>query len=135
MAALDDIFVSGKELDAELLGTALKPLLRIDEDALQIRPLRAWRTLSAKGKIGAYLLARKAMVARGLLEDDRASPTEVIQNVGLPEGTVHPTLKRMYESRPQLLQRDSESKYSVPGWAVHDVVDLISSESGGRNGQ
>jgi hypothetical protein len=128
MTALDEIFVSGKELDAELLGTVLKPLLRIDEDALQIRPLQAWRTLSAKAKIGAFLLARKAMRARGDLEDERASPAEIIENVGLPAGTVHPTLKRMYESRPQLLQRDGDSKYWVPGWAVRDVADVISRE-------
>ena len=135
MTALDEIFVRGEELDAELLGTVLKPLLKIDQDALQIRPLQAWRTLSAKTKIGAYLLARKAMRARGLLEDETASPAEIVQNVGLPAGTVHPTLKRMYESRPQLLQRDGRSKYSVPGWAVHDVAELISKELGERHGQ
>jgi hypothetical protein len=128
MSPLDELLVSGGELDQELVSTVLKPVLRIDKDSLGIRPQDAWRRLSARARIGAYLLARKAMAALGLLEDERCRPAEVIRNTGLPSGTVYPTLKDMFESRPQLVDKSADSRYSVPGWAVRELADLISQE-------
>jgi hypothetical protein len=135
MSTLDELIVNGEELDQELLGSILKPVLRIDRQGLGIRPQAGWRKLSAKAKVGAFLLARKVMVALHLLEDGKVRPADVIKNVGLPAGTVHPALKELYEARPQLVDKDNASRYWVPGWAVHDLADLISGELEARLGQ
>ena len=128
MSTLEELLVSGDQLDQELVSTVLRPVLRIDRDNLAIRPEEGWTRLSAKAKVGAYLLARKAMVALGLLQDEGSRPAEIIRATGLPRGTVHPTLKDMFESRPKLVDKAAESSYWVPGWAVRDVADVISRE-------
>lgn len=129
MSTLEELVVSGDELDQELVTTVLKPVLRIDRDKVGIRPQDAWRKLSARGRVGAYLLARKAMVALALLEDERCRPAEIIRATGLPRGTVYPVLKEMFESRPQLVDKAADSSYWIAGWAVRDVADLISREA------
>lgn len=126
MADLEDLLVSGAELDRQLVIGVLKPVLGIDPKAMRVRPAERWNDLSARGKILAYLLARKAMKALELpIEAEAALPLEIIGETGIPKGTVYPHLKGLYEARPQLVDRDSESRYWVPDWAVSNACDVI----------
>jgi hypothetical protein len=126
----EDLLVSGEELDRQLLVKALAPYVRIEKETLSIRPLTPWRSLTAKAKIVAYLLTRKGMRAHGMTDDETCSPADVINATGIPSGSVHPALKSMFESRPQLVERDSRSRYWVPNWAVQDAVTMLTKESG-----
>lgn len=126
MAELKDLLVSGRELDEALVASVLKPVLRIDEETAGIRPQGGWRKASNEAKILSYLLARKAMTALGLeIGQEAASPREIIAATGLPRGSVHPTLKALYERRPQAVERDSASRYWVPNWAVDEACSII----------
>ena len=129
MADLEDLLVSGAELDRQLVAGVLKSVLGIDKDSLRVRPGERWNGLSARAKILAYFLARKAMMALGLpLSQEETAPLLVASETGIPRGTVYPTLKELYESRPQLVERDDESRYWVPDWAVKNACDLIAAE-------
>lgn len=123
--SFEDLLVSADELDAELLSTALKPFVRIERETLRIRPQAAWRALTVKGKIVAFLLARKAMRALGLVKSESCLPGEIIRETGLPAGSVHPSLKVLYESRPQIVDRDSESRYWIPNWGIDEAISVI----------
>lgn len=126
MTSLDELLVSGEELDKELVGGVLKPLLRIDRETCGIRPQATWRSATNQVRVLAFLLARKAMIALQLgLDREAASPAEIIRQTGLPSGSVYPTLKELYERRPQLVDKDDNSRYCVPGWAVADACEVI----------
>ena len=128
MTAFDDLLISSKEIDQELVAGVLKPLLRIDRDTRAIRPQAAWRQVSNDARILAYLLARKAMIALNLpLEREAATPSEVTAATGIPAGSVNPSLKGLYERRPQLVDKDEASRYLVPSWAVDNACDYIKS--------
>ena len=129
MDSLEDLLVSGAELDRELVAGVLKPVLRIDKVSLRIRPAERWNGLTARARILAYLLARKAMIALGLdVQQEAVAPLQIVSETGTPKGTVAPTLKSLYESRPQLVERDTESRYFVPDWAVNNACDVIKAE-------
>jgi 3-oxoacyl-(acyl-carrier-protein) synthase len=133
MDDFDDLFIKGQEVDRQLVGGILKPLLQIEQETCGIRPRQAWRRASNEVKLLAYLLARKAMVAHGLqLEREAAAPSEVIAATGIPSGSVHPTLKGLYESRPQLVDKDESRRYFVPSWAVDAVSDYVHSHLDSR---
>jgi hypothetical protein len=126
VADLEDLLVSGAELDRQLVAGVLKPVLGIDPKAVRVRTAERWNDLTTRGKILAYLLARKAMKALELpLDAEAAAPLRIIGETGIPKGTVHPQLKGLYEGRPQLVDRDSESRYWIPDWAVSNACDVI----------
>jgi len=129
MTDLGDLLVSGAELDRQLVAGVLKPVLGIDKDSLRVRPGERWNDLSARAKILAFLLGRKAMIALGLsIPQEAVAPLQIIAETGIPKGTVAPKLKVLYESRPQLVDRDAQSRYWVPDWAVNNVCDIIKAE-------
>lgn len=130
MSSLDDLFVETAELDRELIGTVLKPYLVIDRSTLAIRPQARWRTASNRARVIAYLMARKAMRAHGAItvEAERVLPGQIISATGLPRGSVYPTLKELYDARPQVVDKDSRSNYWVPDWAVQAACDMLQEE-------
>jgi hypothetical protein len=131
VSSLDDLFVEAAELDRELIGTVLKPYLVIDRSTLAIRPQARWRTASNKARIIAYLLARKAMRAHGAITRDaeRVAPGQITNATGLPRGSVYPTLKELYEARPQVVDKDTRANYWVPDWAVQSACDILQGEN------
>ena len=124
---LEDLVVSGKDLDKELVAEVLSPYLRLDKDACSIRPLGPWNELNAKEKILLYLIARKAMVALGFdLGKEGATPNEVIQDTGLKKGTVHPVLRDLLTDR--MVDQSKDKRYSVPNYAIERIKNMLSHE-------
>lgn len=132
MPGLEDLLVSGVELDKELLASVLSPLVRIDREAVQPRFTPKWRDLDASGKIGVYLLARKAMAALGLLpSEEEATPyTQICKETGIKEGTVAPTLARLRDER--LVDQTAAKKYFVPNFAIEFWRTSLESLKGGK---
>ena len=129
MAKLEDLLIDAQEMDQELVAGILSPMLRIDKQSCTIRPQSAWRNVSNEVRILSYLLARKAMRALHLpLEREEAPPAEIIAATGIPAGSVYPSLKGLYERRPQLVDKDASSRYSVPPWAVDVACQYIQSQ-------
>ena len=121
---LEDLLVSGKELDRKLVNEILSPYLRIDKDTCAIRPLSTWADLKAYVKVLLYLVARKAMVALSLsLPEESASATEIMQDTGLRKGTVNPILRRFFGDR--ILEQTEEKRYYIPNHALEQVKALI----------
>ena len=131
---LEDLVVSGKELDKKLVAEILSPYLRLDKDACGIRPLEPWNELNANEKILLYLTARKAMKAIGFdLEEEGATPKEVIHGTGLKKGTAYPALRNLLNDR--VIDQSKDERYWVPNHAVERIKNMLSYEQrGGKSG-
>ena len=135
MPGLEDLLVSGMELDRELLASVLSPFTRIDKEAIQPRFTPKWRELDVRGKIGVYLLASKAMTALGLLPaEEEATPyTQICKETGIKEGTVAPTLARLRDER--LVDQTATKKYFVPNFAIEFWRASLESLKGGKKSE
>lgn len=122
---LENLLVSGKELDRKLVAEILSPYLKIDKETCNIRPLSTWNDVKAYIKILLFLIARKAMKALGLdLPEEATSPAEVIRSTGLKSGTVHPGLRLLLDHY-RVVEQNADGKYYVPNHAIEKVKVMI----------
>jgi len=123
--SLNDLVVSGREINTELVAEILGPFVRLDADSSDILPTTAWAGLPPEAKILLYLLARKAMVALQMsIPGEGATPQEIEKSTGVVGGTLRPKLKKMLGAR--LLARGDDSRYLVPNHAMEAVKIHIS---------
>jgi len=126
MAELEDLVVSGEELDKKLVAEILAPYVRLDKDKCSIRPTEGWVRLSEEQKILIYLLARKAMLALSFgLTAEGATASEVVQETGVKKGTAHPALRKLLDAT-RLLQQSKDGRYSVPNYAIPQIKSMLS---------
>lgn len=126
MAELEDLVVSGEELDQKLVAEILEPYLRLDKDKCGIRPTEGWLRLSEEQKILVYLLARKAMVALNFgLTAEGATASEVVQETGVKKGTAHPALRKLLLV-DRFLEQSQDGRYSVTNYAIPQIKSMLS---------
>lgn len=123
MDPLEELIVSGKELNRELVAGVLKPFLRIDGATCTIIPDVRWQKLSNEAKVLLFLLARKAMVACDLpLDHEGATPAEIEKETDVKGGSIRPILKKLYEQKT--LSKSSDGRYFVPNYSLERVKNL-----------
>lgn len=126
MNTLDELVVSGAELDKELLATLLFPFIRLDKDDSSVRPTSRWKNLNQQQQILLYLLARKAMWALPdfNLDKETAAPILIGEMTGAGKSTrgqLNSLLKK------KLVNRTASGKYYVPNYALEAVKEIIQS--------
>jgi hypothetical protein len=125
MTKLEDLIVSGSDMDRELLGEILAPYVRLDKERCGVRPTEKWDELGTEEKILLYLVARKAMVALGFpIDNEEAAASEVINQTGLKAGTAYPTLRVLLQQR-LIDQPGKRSGYLVPNHALGKVKSIL----------
>jgi len=125
MTELEDLVVSGEELDKKLAAEILVTYVRLDKDKRGIRPTEGWIGLSEEQKILVYLLARKAMLALNFdLTAEGATAGEVVQDTGVKKGTAHPALRKLLGNR--FLEQSEKGRYSVPNYAIPQIKSILS---------
>lgn len=125
MAELEDLVISGAELDKKLVAETLMPYLQLDQDSCDIRPTKEWKQLSQEQKILSYLLARKAMVALHFnIAEEAVKASEVIGATGLKSGTVYPALRNLLDDG--VISQSKEGKYFVPNYAITQIKSMLS---------
>lgn len=121
---LDDLFVSGQEVDQELIAKILAPFLRIDKDSCTIVPTERWLKLHNELKIILFLVARKAMKLRGLpIDNEGASPAEIEKETGLKGGSIRPILRGLFEDKT--INRTEDARYFVPNYSLTKIKTMI----------
>jgi hypothetical protein len=124
MAELEDLIVSGEELDKKLVAEILAPYVQLDKDKCTIRPTEGWMRLSEGQKILVYLIARKAMIALSFnLLIEGATASEVVQDTGVKKGTAHPALRKLLGER--LLEQSKDNRYIVPNYAIPQIRSML----------
>ena len=121
---LDELFVSGNEVDQELVAVILSPFIKIDKDSCTIVPDDQWLRLSNELKIILFLVARKAMKLRGLpIDDEGVSPAEIEKETGVKGGSIRPRLKELFEHR--IITKTNERKYLLPSYSLAKVKNMV----------
>lgn len=121
---LDELFVSGKEVDQELVAKILAPFIRIDKDSCSIVPNERWLELNNELKIILFLVARKAMKLRDLpIDNEGALPAEIEKETGLKGGSVRPKLRGLFEDKT--INRTEDARYFVPNYSLTKIKTMI----------
>lgn len=128
MEKLEDLVISGKEIDQSLVTEILAPYLRLDKDTCSIRPTAEWDSFSNKAKVMLYLIARKAMKALDFaLESEEASPSDIAKETGMKRGSVFPTVREL--SADRLIEQTRKlGGYLVPNHALQRIRSMIQEE-------
>jgi len=125
--SLEDLLVDPHAIDRELLATVLKPFVFVEKGTGTIRFTPGWHRLPAAGKVLAYLLARKAVVALGLAGKEGVVPKQIERDAGIKGGTLRPALKKLCGEG--LADRDADG-YKVPNHAVELAKTMLERASG-----
>ncbi len=121
---LDELFVSGKEIDQELVVKILSPFLKIDLNSCTIVPNEKWLELNNELKIILFLVARKAMKYRGLaIDSEGVLPSEVEKETGIKGGSLRPKLKQLLEQR--IISKTDGGRYIVPNYSLTKIKTMI----------
>lgn len=121
---LDELFVSGKEVDQEVVANILSPFLKVDRDSCAIVPNEQWLELNNELKIVLFLVARKAMKFRGLaIDNEGALPSEIEKETGVKGGSVRPKLKELFEQR--IINRTDDARYFVPNYSLVKIKTIM----------
>jgi hypothetical protein len=118
-----DIFVDENLLDDDRrrsLARQVSPNIKIymSGSSYKAKFTMAGNKLSVQQKLLVYLLARKILQDRGLIQLEGMSPGELESETGIPGGTVRPNLRKLLDI--QLLENNKEEKggYYVPNYAL-----------------
>jgi len=129
MDNLEELVVSGKELDRKLVSDILGPYLRLDRDSCTIRPLPEWEKLKARSKVLLYLVSRKAMVALGFdMKVEGATAGDVVDGTGMPKGTVNPALRELLDNH-FIDQEKKDGRYYIPNPLIERVKSILGKKS------
>ena len=129
MATLEELLVSGKEINRGLVADLLQPFTRIDADTCEIIPTGVWRGLSNESKSLIYLLARKAMLALDLpIQVEGVTPQEIERATGVLGNSLRPVLRRLLDQR---LIAKADGRYYVPNHALESAKLYLAERAGG----
>ena len=121
MDELENLVVSGVEMDRKIVAEILAPYVRLERETCGVRPNEKWDGLTNEEKIMVYLLARKAMVALGFpVENEEAVASEVIKKTGIRAGSGYPALRSLLQQR-LIEQVGKRGGYLVPNYALESV--------------
>jgi len=124
MSDLDQLFVSGDQVDQSILAGILSPFLRIDKDSLSVVPTEKWTLIGNELRIILFLAARKAMKVRGLgIEKEGATPAEIEKEIGIKGGTLRPALKKLYDEKT--ISKSADSRYVLPSYSLNKVKATV----------
>lgn len=122
MNELEELLISGKEMDQQLVASILKPFLRIDKDSAGIIPQEPWQKLTNEARVLLFLIARRAMKALELpIEDETAGPIDIEKEIGIKGGSLRPILKRL--SGQRILSK-SHGRYFVPNYSIQRIKEM-----------
>ena len=109
---LKQLFTDDNDLNADELLGLLSPFIKIHKTSNNIIFLDAAMGQSLKNKILLFLLGKKVLFLVGQLETDHVKPKDIIEETGIPKGSVLPTLKSLKEAKGgSLVSSDSTGCY------------------------
>lgn len=121
---LESLLVDADAVDRAALAEGLRDIVRLDRNSGRLAFQARFGQLDAKRKILAVLLATKTRTLLGISQTDSLSASELIAETGLKDGTVHPTLKRLRESKT--VMQDNTGRYFVSNPQLQAAINELS---------
>jgi len=120
---LDEIFVDANEPAIRLLvADILKPLVTIDPQG-NIDFLQGYDKINNQKKALIYLIVKKAMKLKGLIEDELSLKTEVSKKGLISENDANNAFSNTYK---KLVINRKGKGYFVPDYNIKKVKALVS---------
>lgn len=123
---LDELFTdSGSQIEPSEITALLKPFLRINRENKRILLTPDGMDLSSNKKIILFILARKAMHMRGVVDSESIAPKDIKKELenNIPAGTIDSALKRLSEKGPL---KSQDGKYFIPDFNFPQVKEIFS---------
>lgn len=118
---LKKLFTDDNDVNAEELFTLLEPFITINKASKKIVFLDKGHLQPLKNKIVLFLLAKKALFLLGEIESDKIKPREIIQETGLPRGSVLPTLKILKEAKGGSFISSEGEGYYISSYQISKI--------------
>lgn len=125
---LADLLLDAAEVDRARLSSALSDILGIDTESGRVVIKPGFSRLSARNKLLAYLLGRKAAVLLGKVDVEAVPPKDIQRETSMPRGTVHPKLRELLQDR-LVSSTESSEYYVAPPQFLQAIMEL---EKGAR---
>lgn len=118
---LKKLFTNKEEVDPEDLYNLLNPYIKINEENKSIIFLDTAHEAPLKDKIILFLLGKKVLFLVGLVESEKIPPKTIIEETGLPKGSVLPTLKQLKEPKGGSLVSSDSSGYFINNYQFSKI--------------
>lgn len=124
---LKKLFTNKEEINPEELYGLLHPYIKINEDSKKIIFLDQTHEASLKDRILLFLLGKKVLFLLGEIDSEGISPKTIIEETGLPKGSVLPTLKILKEPKGgSLVSSDSSGKCFISNYQFSKIKGKLS---------
>jgi len=126
---LEALLLDAAEVDRATLAQALGGILGVDTESGRVVLKPGFNDLDTRRKVLAFLLGMKAASLLGKVETEAVTNKDIIQQTGMPTGTVNPKLKELRDRR--LVSQSATGLHYV---APHQVTAAIEHLHGGDEG-
>jgi len=117
--SVEDLFSDSGPFDEAEVVEVLKPFVTIQKSTNEI--FIKDHSLTAEHRILIFGLAKKLLKAKGLIESELISASEVHQKTGIKKGTIDPTFKKLKESGFLV----GKGEYEIPTPKVPDLLRIL----------
>ena len=118
---LDALFVEESEaLNKNMLRDLLAPFVKMTTQGT-ILPEDNFISLDNTQKVAVYLLSRKVMKLKGILEAEAAGPTSISEAIGLPVGSV----KTVFHTQGNKLFKSENGTYFIPNYNLVKIKQIL----------
>ncbi len=124
---LDEIFVETNEVASkQLIKEILKPFLTIDPRC-NLDFFEEYNKLTNQKKALVYLVAKKAMKLRGIVEEEFASKSETSKNSLISENDANNAFSNTYK---KLVVNEKGKGYVIPDYNLKKIKEIIFEKNG-----
>ena len=127
-----ELLVDAAEMDRQKIAEALKGVIGIDKSG-RVVPQAGFQPLSAHQKLLAFLLGRKAASLLDITDEEAITPGELSKQSGMPEGTVRPALRSLFDGH-RVSQDVDKGYYLSPHQVATAIAQLSANAANGEEG-
>jgi len=109
-----------KELDKGLLVGILEDYIMVVNSG-KVIPSSKFFGLNNKLKVIIYLLSRKVMAIKGIVNEEAAGPSTISQETGIPNGSVKTVLHRY----GKIFLTAVNGKYKIPNYNINRIKEMV----------
>jgi hypothetical protein len=118
---LKKLFTDDDNVDTNDLFDLLSPFVRLNRTTKNIIFLDAIHNQTTKNRLLVFLLAKKALFLLGETENDKVKPQTIVEETGIPRGSVLPGLKSLREPKGGNLVSSKRGEYFISSYQISKI--------------
>lgn len=118
---LKQLFTDDNDINANDLFDLLSSFIKINKTDKSIIFLDSSQKHSLKNKLLLFLLGKKVLFLLGDIDTDHIKPKDIIEETGIPKGSVLPTLKLLKDTKGSSLVTSDNAGYYITSYQVSKI--------------